>query len=143
MNGKTIERLDKQRYYAVLLETVGLLFIFIGSLISYIEHAANPKIIISAPEATGLLLLIVGGAWYGVIWWKTRRNPELAQALYNEMHRQYKYQNQRLALWVIVAAGLVSMFAIDSRFTHVIVTEIIILLGVLTMKISWLILNRG
>lgn len=155
MDGKLIEKLDKQRYWAVLLEATGLLIGFIQTLVFYIKQGIEPEMfglvfggsILSPLTWLVLLLLLAGGIWYGVIYLRVRRSRQLREALYNEMYRQHKYRYQRWALWVMIGAcilSIISAFAgfVPGRYPHVVVSEMIMLSGLLTIKLSWLILNR-
>lgn len=153
MDGKLIEKLDRQRYCAVLLETAGLLLGFAETLWTYIDVGATPDVFAltfggrffgTAPGwfTPGLYMLIIGGLWYGIIYLKARRNPQVMKALYNEMYQEYKCRYQRMSLWIMIGIAILSMLIVPPRYPHIVVTEIIVLAGLLTMKISWLIYNR-
>lgn len=153
------------------METVGLLMVFVDALLGYIREGLwlemysftfggnmgnlllgrgmapadlhVPTLICYAVLALApLIMLGAGGLMYGLVWRKARRYRALHSALYNEMYRQHKYRCQRLALWMTVGLGLLSMCIIPPRYPHVIVTEMVILAGLLSLKISWLIFNR-
>ncbi len=180
MESKIIEKLDRQRYRAVVMETVGLLFIFADTLLIYIKEGLKPEMFTFAfgggfgalvyqfkpllpevvypmePTARNIvmgasflliacipvILLAIGGIKYGRVWLKTKLSPELHDALYNEMYRQYKYRYQRLALWVTIGVAMLSICIVAPRYPHVIVTQMVVLTGLLTLKISWLIYNK-
>lgn len=151
MTAQIIEKLDRQRYWAVAIEAVGLLSMIIESIAMYIKNGATPECymlvvgggLLGLPYLSiGLPLLIAGGIWYFAIWLKVKRNPIARKALYNEMHRENKCRYQRYSMWAMIIAGIVSMFVVPFRYPFPAVVQIIIFSGLLTMKVSWLILNR-
>lgn len=175
MDGKLIERLDRQRYGAAVWQTASLLSVFIGTLKGYIELGAEPHAYIFSAWFPGiewikhltdkggtagiwigwfvclllpLLCLLWGGIKWGRVWCRARRNPELHEALYDECYRQHKYKYQRLALWVAVGLLIVAQIVgllelwLPIKYPQTIVSEIIMLVVLLTLKISWLIYNR-
>jgi hypothetical protein len=172
MDGKLIEKLDRQRYWAVILETAGLLCMLAGTIRYYVLstpldddvwfaiHLAYPVRLGLYGKFWGMLpsiiqasLLPVGGLWYGVIWFMARRNKELHAALYNEMYRQHKWRYQRLTLWVVLLLVYANQgFAVhflgsyeptEAQIAKVFVMPVLtIIVGLLTLKISWLIYNR-
>lgn len=96
-----------------------------------------------------LLCLLWGGLKWGAVWWRARRDKELYEALYDELYQQHKYKYQRLTMWVFIVLLLATQVALFSPghwelidYPHVIVCEIILLVSLLTLKISWLIYNR-
>lgn len=151
MDAQLIERLNRQRYRAVMLETFGLLLTAAETLIAYLRLGPEPNIftigsgyIIHGAFSVGLLILLAGGIWYGIVWLKTRRSKQLRDALYDELYMQHKYRYQRLTMWVMIIGGIVSMFLVSTpTYPHMIVTEMVIIAGLLTMKVSWLILNKN
>lgn len=150
MDGKLIEKLDRQRYWAVLLQTAGLLLVFVETLWMYIDMGATPSAFVIGGSlfgtiwlfSPGLYMLIAGGIWYGIIYLKPRRNPQVFKALYNEMYQEHKRRYQRMSLWVMIGVSILSIIMVTPMYPHVIVTEMIVLTGLLTMKISWLAYNR-
>lgn len=151
MNAKIIEKLDRQRYWAVLIEAVGLFVMILEIVMQYVELGATPEVYMLTFGgglfglwcfAIGLPLLIVGGIWYFVVWLKGRRDKDVRNALYNEMYQEHKCRYQRYSMWAMIIAGILSLFVVPWKYPFPAVVEIVIFVGLLTMKVSWLIMNR-
>lgn len=145
MKAEIIEKFDRQRYWAVILETVGLFVIILSTLMSYIRMGVDPEMFTIGGGMLclpGLILLFVGGVWYGILWLKIRRDKEIHNALYNEMYMQHKFRYQRATLWLMIIMSLASFFCIPRHYPHLPVTEMIVFFSLLIMKILWLIYNR-
>ncbi len=168
MKSEQIEKLDRQRYLAVILETAGLLVMLTATIYYYFLQTPGAELAIRMGFDTfgggqnvgnaimgtiQALLLPVGGLWYGIIWVKAKRSRPLHNALYNELYRQHKYRYQRLTLWVLLLLALANpvisallLLAVEPTTTEcikvVMLPVLTILAGLLTLKISWLIFNR-
>ncbi len=163
MDGKIIEKLDRRRYWAVIVETIGLLCIFAGTLDYHLRGGdlENGMTVLCFSYPWDLYLggfwqkflffaqsavLPLGGLWYSIVWFKARRNKELYDALYNEMYRRNKYRYQRLTLWVMFTLSLINALTYFHSDTGILSNNVwgdmIIIISLLTLKISWLIYNR-
>jgi hypothetical protein len=158
MTAKLIESLDRQRYWAVVLQAVALLDILIETTVWYAcrlkigndQFGVSSYLILDGGHEVfalqgfvGLPLLVAAGIWYFVIWCRIVRNKELHAALHNEMYLANKHRSQRITLWVVMCALLAGFLFEDySRILRPI-CEIIFFLGFSTLKVSWLILNRS
>jgi hypothetical protein len=152
------ERLDRQRYWAVVLQAVALVDILIETTVWYAcrlkiggDHfGVSSYLILDGDQQVfalqgfvGLPLLIAAGIWYFVIWCRTVRDKEVRAALYNEMYLANKHRSQRITLWVVMCALLAGFFFEDYSQILRQICEIIFFLGFSTLKVSWLILNRS
>lgn len=141
-----IEKFDKQRYWAVVLEAAGLLLLCLDILVAYIQIGADPHMFLIGGvhiiTPIGALLLVTGGLWYGILWLRIRKDPAVKSSLYNEMYRQHKYRYQRYTLWFMMGVSILSMCIPPLTYPHILRTEVIILTSLIFMKTLWLIYNR-
>ncbi len=155
MDAKLIEKLDSQRYWAVILQTVALLSFFLSeTILWYISHwekAVWDNMILSPYEfgiwiwgCLGWALLIVAGVWFGIIECRVSRNKELRAALHNEMYLAYKRRAQQIALWVVMCTLFVcTILEVFGKLPSLFICELIFFLGLGVLQTSWLILNRN
>ncbi len=143
MDAKLIEKLDRQRYLAVVLQAVGLLEIAVMVARGFIQswnHIPMPFF----GSYGGVPLFLGAGIWYLVIEGRILRNMELRDALHNEMYLAYKQRSGRIALWVVLWALVVGAFlsTVDPSVPGFLFCEAILCLGLAVLKVSWLIFNR-
>jgi uncharacterized membrane protein len=145
MEAKTIEKFDRQRYWAVVLQAVALVDIFVETALYYALHWDSSVPSLNISGIVGLPLFLVAGIWYLAIEGRIVRNRELRSALHNEMYLAYKHRSQQIALWVVMCALLVGMLTgeITISYPGYIFCEVAFFLGLATLKTSWLILNRN
>jgi hypothetical protein len=166
---KLIESLDRQRYSAVVLQAVSLLCIVMADILSFClfkwgkEAFANFRFGWETGNITAdyifvlgvgilfyasLVLLIGAIVWYVTIECRIARRKELRAALYNEMYLAHRRQSQRIALWVVMCALLVCVvmevtYAWLRKETDFRFYGMIFYLGMASLQLSWLILNRN
>lgn len=136
-----VEKFRERRYFAVLLQAVALLDIFVETLMAYLSSwtEVTPFHVISG--WVGIPLLLAASVWYLVLYLKIRRNAELRTILNDEVYIYNKYRSQRLALWLTMASLFVCML-LYAEVSAFIVCEMSILFGFSALKTSWLIYNR-
>jgi hypothetical protein len=145
MEAKTIEKFDRQRYWAVVLQAVALADIFVETALGYVTLWNPDKPALWINGYVGVPLFVAAGIWYLVIEGRILRNGELRAALHNEMYVAWKRRSQQIALWVVMCALLVG--TLSANYTHMMpgyfFCEVAFFLGLATLKTSWLILNRN
>ena len=144
MNAKLIEKLDRQRYWAVVLQAIALLDIVVETSMAYIRAWNPDRPMLWISGYVGVPLFIGAGIWYLVIEGRIRRDRELRKALHNEMYLAWKHRSQRIALWVVMCALLAGTLTGEYTisFPGYIFCEVAFFLGLATLKVSWLIYNR-
>lgn len=153
MDAHIIEKMDKQRYNAVILQTLGLLIMLIETSAGYIANWNIIGTYLSIGWFIGPPLFIAGWIWGIIVKHKIDRNPEVKAALNNELHVSYKYRSQRVAFRVTMATLVIMLIAsswyliVNTPETRLniqppIICEMAIFIGLSTLKISWLVYNR-
>ncbi len=143
MDAKLIEKLDRQRYWAVMLQAIALADIFIETTLWYALHWDAVGHTFNISGIVGLPLLIVAAVWFTVLRSRIVKDKDLKAALYNEMYTVYEHRSQRIALWVVMCALTICFIFEDIGMLPTrLICEVIFFLGLATLKISWLIYNR-
>ncbi len=143
MDAKLIEKLDRQRYWAVLLQAIALLDIVVETTFWYVRYWSYDNQFFNISGIVGLPLFVGAGVWYLVIAGRILRNRKLRDALHNEMYLTYKHRSQRIALWVVMYTLLIFFVFEDIGMLPTrLICEVVFFLGLAVIKVSWLIYNR-
>jgi len=145
MEPSLIEQLDKSRYNLIQWLTVGWAAWF-GTFI--IKDLIKHELIVVQFTTgfigfIGFILFVVNLQKYLRLGSKIK-NSRLREALNNELHQLYKYKSAYWGLFIIL--GTISVFFITSLFYNIsalIVCEITLYLGVLSILIAGLIYNKN
>lgn len=143
MENSLIEQLDKARYNLLKWTTIGWAIWFATIIGNNIEKG---HFLITVAYWTGLL----GGTIFVInliIFLKLRRqlkwNAKLNEALNNELHVFNLQKSYHLGYWtVILTTGILMFVSIFTSITALLVSELILYVGVLSVLISGLYYNR-
>ena len=151
MDAKLIEKLDRQRYWAVVVQAATLVYILVHTVWEYTSTWRGGIHIRAISSGNGVdivivsLLFLIAGVWYMVIAWRINRKRELRSALCNEMYITYKRLSQRITLWVVMLglfAGILWAIFTSNALNGYPYCYVVFITGLTTLKLSWLILNR-
>jgi hypothetical protein len=145
METSMIEKLDKERYNLLKWSTIGWA-IWFGAFIFPKEFTDNSQII-------AIAVLIGLPAW--VIWTvnllrilkltrELRLDRKLNEALNDELHQLNMHKSFQIGYWVVIITAAV--FICIAEFVEIkalLVTQVIVYLGALSVMISGLIYNRS
>jgi hypothetical protein len=145
METSRIEQLDQLRYRLLKWSTIGWA-IWFGAFIFPKEFTENSRII-------AIAVLIGLPAW--LIWTvnllrilkltrELRLNRKLNEALNDELHQLNMHKSYQIGFWVVIITAAV--FLCIAEFVEIkalLVTQIIVYCGTLSVLISGLIYNRG
>lgn len=141
MNAQIIEKLDKARYNAWLVQTIGF-GLFVGLLITQ-RITNNESTSLFVATGVGVLAFLAGTFWKNVVFQKIRSDSKTKEALNNELYIQYGYKTYYWAFWAFLLALLILIYV--ARFLSLDTTTaclIAIYTGALTRQIATLVYYR-
>jgi hypothetical protein len=144
MDAQLIEKQDALRYRFILLKAIGL-FCMSGLLVAPGLSGAGRgiQIAVAAIAVCGTILLVSASFRYSRWMAKIIRQPELKNALYNEMYRAYEFNAVGWGFYTFVIAALLlgstaDLTGISARTA----CYTVLFCGVMATKIAQLILHR-
>lgn len=141
MKPNDIDKLDKKRYNALKLLTVGLVVLVTAMAIAELTLRASYPLI--ALGLAGMVILTI--SIYGLIsvMLKIKADPALKEALYDELYRSHAYKAFQRGFWAMYAVLFFfictsSLYHISVRFACI----LILFVGFFTLIVSFLKLQQ-
>ena len=142
MDAQTIEKHDALRYRLIIIRTVGFFLLIGGIILTPIVSDRIYAYILTAVIALGSLIFLYG-LLRTIFWWrKINRQPQLKQALYNEVYMTYECRSMAGGFGVFIAASLFFGGSIGQNISTSIASYAILFSGVMTYQIAQLIFHR-
>lgn len=137
-----IEKLNSQRYNALLLQTIGVGLLLPGLFVLPLQETLN--IFLICITVLGLLLFAYASYRLNSLRAVIKNNPELNDALNNEFYKLCDYKSVAWGFYAMIAVAailyiVVGYWNVPTR----IILNIIIFAGIMTVKIAQLILKKN
>jgi hypothetical protein len=144
MKAKQIERLDRQRYWAVIVMAAGMSVVLFKIVRWCVLHWGEADVAFDHSWWWSLLVWCVGSAWRDIVNSRINSDSELKAALNNEMHLAYKYRSQRNALYTMSGALITYGVAYDllKNIDARVFCLMVLFAAMQTGIVSWLVYNR-
>lgn len=143
MEPSLIEQLDKSRYNLLKWTTIGWAIWFATIIGNNIEKG---HILITIAYWVGLLgstIFVINLVKFLKLKRELKWNAKLNEALNNELHVFNLHKSFQVGYWtVIIITGMLMVIAIFTNLSGLLVSELILYFGVLSVLISGLYYNR-
>jgi hypothetical protein len=137
MDAQKIEKLDKARYNAWLVQTIGFA-LMVGILILHFA-TGNESTGLFITEAVAMLVFLIGAFWKMNVFRKIRSDEKIRKALNNELYVQYGYKTYFWGFWALLISLLILIYVkLDTTLTCLVA----LFAGALTQQIATLIYYR-